>query len=211
MKKILTLIMAAALALPTFAQFENTGKRNRFNHNNTEQYYGLRLGLNIAALSSDAVELDLGSRTGISVGAVYGIQLANSAPVWLETGLFYSEKGGKETVQGIKYSARLSYFQVPVVCKYAIDIADDFFLTPFFGGYMALGAFGKIKDYGLRTSESSWDTFNRFDAGLRLGCGFEYDMVYAEIGYDWGLTNISKSDFDATHTRNLFINVGVNF
>lgn len=55
------------------------------------------------------------------------------------------------------------------------------------------------------------DTFNRFDAGLRLGCGFEYDMVYAEIGYDWGLTNISKSDFDATHTRNLFINVGVNF
>ena len=187
MKKIITLILAVALARPTFAQFENKGKRNRFNHSNTEQYYGVRLGLNIASLSSDAAELDLDSRTGIAFGAVYGLQLANSAPVWLEAGLMYSEKGGKSTIHG------------------------DFYLTPFAGGYMALGAFGKIKDYATHTAESSWDTFNRFDGGLRLGCGLEYDMVYAELGFDFGLTNISKSDFESTHTRNLFINIGVNF
>ena len=211
MKKIIKLILAVALAIPTFAQFENKGKRNRFNHSNTEQYYGVRLGLNIASLSSDAAELDLDSRTGIAFGAVYGLQLANSAPVWLEAGLMYSEKGGKSTIHGEKFTARLSYFQLPVVCKYAIDIADDFYLTPFAGGYMALGAFGKIKDYATHTAESSWDTFNRFDGGLRLGCGLEYDMVYAELGFDFGLTNISKSDFESTHTRNLFINIGVNF
>ena len=68
-----------------------------------------------------------------------------------------------------------------------------------------------MKEYAIRESHSSFDDVNRFDAGLRVGCGAEFKMVYAELGFDFGLANISKNDFASTHTRNFFINVGVNF
>ena len=95
MKKLFTLILATMLVSPVFAQLDNVGTRTRFNHNNTERYYGIRLGLNVASLSSDMADMDMNSRTGLAFGGVYGIQLANSMPIWLEPGLYYSEKGGK--------------------------------------------------------------------------------------------------------------------
>ncbi len=219
MKKLITLLLAAALVVPASAQLQ---KRNRFNHNNVEQYYGLRLGLNIASMSSDLSNFDTDSRTGLAFGAVYGLQLANNTPLWLEFGAMYSEKGGentsfvttdkdtnKEVMQ--KVTMRLSYLEVPVVVKYAFDVADDFYVQPFLGGYLAMGIGGKTKYYNDRTSDSSFDNFNRFDGGLRVGCGAEYQMVYAEVGFDFGLANISDDDFNSTRTRNFFINVGVNF
>ncbi|MBR1547875.1 MAG: PorT family protein [Prevotella sp.] len=221
MKRIFTLMMIAAIALPSLAQFGASGRRDRFNHSNAEQYYGLRLGLNIASLSSDNVDFDMNSRSGLAFGAIYGFQLANSTPLWLETGLFYSEKGGKTSwefddgtqarkqMQTVK--TRLSYLQLPIVMKYSFDVMDDLYIQPFVGGYFSLGVGGKTKEYGLRESYSSFDVMNRFDGGLRLGCGVEYQMVYGELGFDFGITNISKSDFDSVRNRCFFVNIGVNF
>ena len=36
-------------------------------------------------------------------------------------------------------------------------------------------------------------------------------MVYAEAGFDFGLANISKDDFQSVRNRSFFLNVGVNF
>ena len=94
MKKLFILILAGMMAVPSFAQFGTSRSRSRYNHNDTESYYGLRLGMNIASLSSDNADLDMDSRAGLAFGAIYGFQLANSTPVWLELGAFYSEKGG---------------------------------------------------------------------------------------------------------------------
>lgn len=211
MNRILTLILLVALATPSFAQF-NGGKRSRFNHNNTEHYYGLRLGVNSAVLNSDQVEFDMNARAGLAFGAVYGLQLANSTPLWIEAGLMYSEKGGKTNIQGEKVTCRLTYLELPVVVKYGFDVADDLYIQPFLGGYFALGLGGKVKDYATRTSESSFSRVNRPDAGIRLGCGLEYQMFYAEVGFDFGLVNINKrNDFDAVRNQSLFFNIGINF
>jgi hypothetical protein len=110
----------------------------------------------------------------------------------------------------------MSYLEVPIVVKYGFDIIDDLYIDPFLGGYFALGIGGKTKTYTRnvdeRGSESTFGNYcNRFDAGLRVGCGVEYQMLYAEIGFNFGLANIGKSEFDAVRNRNLFINVGVNF
>lgn len=217
MRKLLFLILAGMMAVPSFAQF--TTSHSRYNHNNTESYYGIRLGLNIASMSSDMATLDTDSRSGWAFGGVYGLQLANSTPVWLEAGLFYSEKGGvskiyDNTIEKITY--RLSYFEIPIVVKYGFDIIDDLYIDPFIGAYMGLGVGGKAKTYTRniddRVSENSFSEYaNRFDAGLRVGCGVEYQMLYAEFGFDFGITNISKSDFDTVRNRNMFINIGVNF
>lgn len=223
MKKIITLLMIAAMAMPTFAQFSGLGRRDRFNHSNAEQYYGVRLGMNIATLSSDQVNFDMNSRVGLAFGAVYGFQLANSMPLWLEAGLFYSEKGGKshweysDDSNGTtrtyeqKVKTRLSYLQLPIVMKYNFDIADDLYVQPFLGGYFALGVGGKTKEYGTRESYSSYEHVNRFDGGLRVGCGVEYSMAYLEMGFDFGITNISKDDFTSIRNRVFFVNAGVNF
>ncbi len=235
MRKLFVFIMLAALVMPASAQLgSKRQKRDRFNHSNVEQYYGLRLGLNISSLSSDDVNFDMDGRTGINFGAVYGLQLANNTPLWLEVGLLYTEKGGendKFAMPAVKdgngnvtraefterVKTRLTYLQVPVVVKYSFDVADDLYIQPFFGGYLALGVGGQTKEYGNdgvgygRQSYSSYNAFKRFDGGLRVGCGVEYQMVYAEAGFDFGLANVCDNDFDSTHTRNFFITAGVNF
>ena len=213
MKKLFILILAGMMAAPSFAQFSTSRSRSRYNHNDTESYYGLRLGMNIASLSSDNADLDMDSRAGLAFGAVYGFQLANSTPVWLELGAFYSEKGG--TMESVpfqmpenkvgfqKVKCRLSYLQVPVVVKYSLDLIDDLYIQPFLGGYMALGLGGKMKYYGEQRSTSSYDAVDRFDGGLRLGCGLEYQMLYAEAGFDFGIANIGDSDFDGDRRQRL--------
>lgn len=225
MKKLFTLIMAVAIAMPTFAQFGGSRRtKDRFNHSNVEQYYGLRLGYNIASINSNDASIDMNSYGGFAFGGVYGLQLANSTPIWLEAGLFYSEKGGKDenkltvvnnngvlTEMTQKVTTRLMYLQAPIVIKYAFDVADDFYVQPFLGGYLGLGIGGKTKLYGSRETHDSFDKFNRFDGGLRIGCGAEYQMVYAEMGFDFGIANISDDDFSTARNQSFFINVGVNF
>ena len=145
-------------------------------------YYGLRLGPAFSTVNSDDQALDGGdSQTGLNLGAVIGFGLSDTTPLFLETGLFY--------------------------------IDGDFSVQPFFGGYLACGVGGKIKNYGDRLSESSFSHkyFQRFDGGLRIGCGAAYDMFYLDLGYDIGLSNITHDEFDASHNRCWTLSLGVNF
>ena len=218
-------MMAFVIAMPTFAQFDGShNTKNRFNHSNVEQYYGIRLGYNLATINSSEASVDMNSYGGFAFGGVYGLQLANSTPLWLEAGLFYSEKGGKtydfpsiSTVNGTnkeyfqKKTTRLIYLQAPIVVKYAFDVADDFYVQPFLGGYLALGIGGKTKLYEDKHSYDSFDDYHRLDGGIRIGCGVEYQMIYAEAGFDFGIANINDNDFVSARNQCFFFNVGVNF
>lgn len=218
-------MMAIAIAMPTFAQFDGSrNTKNRFNHSNVEQYYGVRLGYNLATINSSDATVDMNSYGGFAFGAVYGLQLANSMPLWLEAGLFYSEKGGKTydfpsviTTNGNtkeyfqKKTTRLMYLQAPIVVKYAFDVADDFYVQPFLGGYLAVGIGGKTKLYDDKHSYDSFDDYNRLDGGIRIGCGAEYQMIFAEAGFDFGIANINDNDFVSARNQCFFFNVGVNF
>ncbi len=211
MKRIITLIMVIAFTIPSFAQFETNRGRSRYNRDDTERYYGLRLGMNVASTSSESNAFDTNPRTGLVIGFAYGMQLSKHQPLWLEASLLYSEKGGKTHQDGDKVTYRLGYLQLPIVAKYGINMDDDLYLQPFFGGYLSVGITGKMKNYGTRESESVFDNMKRFDGGLRAGCGLEYKMMYVEVGYDLGLANIAKDEFDNTKTRCFFVNLGINF
>lgn len=211
MKRIITLIMVIAFTIPSFAQFETNRGRSRYNRDDTERYYGLRLGMNVASTSSESNAFDTNPRTGLVIGFAYGMQLSKHHPLWLEASLLYSEKGGKTHQDGDKVTYRLGYLQLPIIAKYGINMDDDLYLQPFFGGYLSVGITGKMKNYGTRESESVFDNMKRFDGGLRAGCGLEYKMMYVEVGYDLGLANIAKDEFDNTKTRCFFVNLGINF
>jgi len=179
-------------------------------------YYGFRLGMNVATVNSDSKLLDSNSpKTGLNVGFALGTHLAMT-PLCFETGLYYTEKGGKSKYEGNKFTYSLNYLEVPLVIKYRAFTTSGITIEPFLGGYLACGVGGKIKDYGVREAYSSFgndysEAFKRFDGGLRLGCGFSYDMLYLEAGYDIGLANVGKDSFDDTHTGALNLTVGVNF
>ena len=110
-------------------------------------------------------------------------------------------------------SYNINYIEIPLVLKYKYNIDPHFSLQPFFGGYFALGVGGKIKNFEQREAQNSFndDNFRRVDGGLRLGCGVQYDMVYADLTYDIGLANICHDTFDTSHNGGLQLNFGVNF
>ena len=229
-KSIFTFLIALSLAMPTFAQFYPDGRpippRHRTGYNQyspvirsayQSTYYGFRAGLNMATVNSDSPFLDANkAKGGLNAGVVVGTRLAQMTPLYFETGLYYTEKGGKSTYSGNKFTYGLSYLEVPLVLKYRYYAGRELTIEPFVGGYLAGGIGGKIKDFGSREAYSSFsdDTpyrFKRFDGGLRVGCGIGIQALYLEAGYDFGLANVGQDDFDDTHTGNLNLKVGVNF
>lgn len=226
-KRIITALLGIAMSLPMAAQYYGNGKPtppryyesgqnyNRYNSNGSGIYYGLRLGMGLATVNSDQTYWDgPSSRTGINVGGVMGIQLAPTVPAFLELGLYCTEKGGRQNDKGNgKIQFNLTYLEMPIVAKYSIDMDGDLAIQPYVGGYVAMGVGGKIKRYAEKTVEGAFsdDYFKRFDGGLRIGCGIEYQMLYADIAYDFGLANIGRDYFSSTHNGCLYLNIGVNF
>lgn len=219
MKKIVFFLVTALMAVTTataqtWRQSSNSNNYRDDWRSDNQFYYGLRLGLSVSTINSDEERLDApGSRSGLNLGAVIGYELSSGTPVYLESGLFYTEKGGKYSKNGNKKKYNLNYLKLPILLKYNIELEDPFCITPFAGGYFAYGIGGKIKDYNTKQSMSAFSDFNfkRFDGGLTIGCGFSYQIIYGELSYDFGLTNISQDEFGSCHNGTLNLNFGVNF
>ncbi len=224
MKKTLLALFAALLF--TNVSYAQAYRQSRYYNKQTDrldygyktfpkQYYGFRIGLDFSHISSDDDKHGDDSKTGLNIGFTYGYGLTDQAPLYLETGFAYVEKGGKSTEDGVKYDYSLNYIQVPIVVKYIYTTDVGVSVQPYIGGYLACGVGGKIKNYSTREKEDSFGSdepaYRRFDAGLRFGCGVGYEIAYAEIVYDLGLANISHDSFDSAHNRGLMLNIGVNF
>ena len=225
MKKIMIAMMSLMLTLPVMAQYgrphhyeSNYGRssyaHSSYRHDPVNSYVGFRIGGAFSTVSSDDKYLDGGTmRSGLNIGIAAGFQVATHAPIYFETGLSYVEKGGKGSYDGRKFTYNLDYLEVPLLLKYDYRVDRDFCIQPFLGGYVAAGVGGKIKDFGHRQAYSSYDddAFQRFDGGIKVGCGVQFNYLYAEVGYDFGLSNISRDYFDDAHTGSLFATIGVNF
>lgn len=225
MKKIALIMMAMLLTfMPSTAQNyrdsryynRNTGHLDYRQHRGpNDMYFGLRIGPSFSYVNSDDARLDGGNwQTGLNLGVVAGIPLSTYQPIYLEAGLTYIEKGGKKSLStGKKMTYDLNYLEVPIVVKYKYNVDPHFSIQPFLGGYLAGGVGGKIKNFEDREAENSFskNNFQRFDGGLRLGCGVSYDMFYCDLTYDIGLANICHDTFDTSHNGSLQLNFGVNF
>lgn len=239
MKKIiLAAIAIAMMAMPTCVQAQayrynpNTpAKRstasNFFEH--SDMYYGVRLGVGFNTIGSSSPCIKGNSIfTGLNIGGVVGFSLTDEAPLFVETGASYAQKGAKGTYttigEGSKtYDAKynLGYLEIPAVVKYVYAADDQLSIQPFAGLFLDTGLGGSIKvqsgtnDRDKRPAFSDYDAddvhFTRFDIGLKLGCGVSYDVFYGEVFYDLGLANTCNDAVESTHNRRLGINIGVNF
>ena len=204
MKKILVSIVAALMALPSFAQFSSGG----FELNKQNLYFGVRLGMNVATLTGD---IDVKSKVGMNLAGVIGLRVSDTTPIFLESGLYYSERGAKD----VGYTN----FEIPLIIKYGIQASDHIALLPFIGPYFSNAFFGKTKIVNAEGKtekvgtfdEKRWTGLKRFNMGFKIGCGAEYNKLYLELGYQLGVTNVSKDDNLSIHSSGFFANFGVNF
>lgn len=204
MKKFLVSIVAALLAIPSFGQ-TNSGN---FSISETSFYYGVRLGANFASISGDKTD-DAKTKTGFNLGGVVGLRVSETTPLFLESGLYYTQRGAKGDGD---YKLNLNYLEIPVLIKYGFQATEDISVLPYVGPYFSMGIAGKIKGEGDSVgSFSDEGGYNRPDMGFKIGCGAEYNMLYAEIGYQFGVANIYDSDKISQHGNALFFNIGVNF
>lgn len=226
-KRIIIAALAATLiSVNASAQYYGGGRSEgneyhnesytRTSNSGTDLYYGLRIGLGLSTLNSDIDEWDgPTSRAGLNVGVALGVQLTRVAPVYFETGLYYTQKGGRRD-EGDEWGDihyNLNYLELPLLLKYNFDLGNEISIQPLLGGYLALGVGGRVKAYDNREKHEAFshDYFRRFDGGIRIGCGIQYQILYGEIAYEWGLADIDRDDYESTRNGSFYINVGVNF
>lgn len=202
-------MIALFCSLGSFAQYSSGG----FSLDEENLYWGVRFGMTSATLGGD---LDLGSKTGMTLGGVIGLRASDSTPVFIESGLYYTERGAKKGKLRVGYNN----LEIPLVVKYGIKATDDIAVLPFFGPYFSYAFSGKTKiqdkDGNSIISvgtfdEKKWNGLKRANMGFKLGCGAEYNKLYFELGYQFGITNVSKFDEVTAHSNALFANFGVNF
>ncbi|MBP5506652.1 MAG: outer membrane beta-barrel protein [Prevotella sp.] len=197
MKKFLFTIVAVLMAAPSFAQFSSGG----FSIDEEHLYWGVRFGLNFSSIGGNVVESDKG-RTGMTLGGVVGLRVTESTPVFLESGFYYTQRGAKTLkphadLEATELEGHINYFDIPLLIKYGISTENNFAILPFFGPYV-----------GFSLSKDS-KYLKRSDMGFKLGCGLEWNNLYAEAFYQFGVVNIA--DKGSSHGKNLGINIGINF
>lgn len=200
-RKLFIALLGLTASLPMAAQY-NSGN---FEANEASFYYGVRMGIHSGWLGGD---IDSKAQAGMSLGAVVGLRVVRDEPIFLESGLYYSERGGKLSDGKV----HLNYLEVPVLIKGGFAVTDDIVLLPFVGPYFAMGISGQTvtstPEGNLK--RSSYNEFKHFDMGFKLGLGAEYSLFYLELGYQFGVHDMSKNDISA-RTRGLYANFGINF
>ncbi len=211
MKKFFTAILAMMLAVPSFAQFASGG----FELDKQNLYYGARMGLALGKLTGDVGDYD-GMKAGFTLAGVVGLRLSQTSPVFLESGLYYTQRGGKNG----SLKAELNCLEIPVLIKYGFKATEDIAVLPFIGPYFAYGIAGEteyevvdaVTGKSTKEKERSYkNLLNHNDMGFKLGCGLEYNMLYLEVAYQFGIANIADDDNLTAHANQLSINLGVNF
>ena len=200
MKKLFFAIAALMMAAPSFAQFNSGG----FDLDEENIFWGVRIGVNFGGIGGD-LESDKG-RTGMTLAGVVGLRVSETVPLFLESGLYYTERGG-ENLKGFKdpvltqekLDGHLNYLEVPAIIKYGFITESDIAILPFIGPYLSMGISGNYK------------YLKHPEMGFKLGCGLEWNNLYLEAAYQFGVTNIADYADYSSHGHNLGINFGVNF
>ena len=222
--------MAAGGSLAPVNYDQNS--RSRWYSYDRSTYFGVRLGLGISQLYVNTQKSpSTNAKAGIRFGVLFGAQLTNDIPLFIEPGVLFSKEGasvtGTLTPYQQKMDIRMNYLEIPVVFKYKAEVGiDDFTIDPFLGGFISLGMGGRTKYFedsmSPRDKSSTFrnEAFNVFNTGLRVGCGVTYQNFTLELGYNIGLINVANKnmkdfgydDFDDSVRTGCFnATIGVNF
>ena len=147
----------------------------------------------------------------MTLAGVIGLRVSSSTPVFLESGLYYTQRGAKDD----DWEVTSNNLEIPILIKYGLKATDEIALLPFLGPWFSYAVSSdktdKRSQADMAAGKNELHRLNRRNMGFKLGCGAEYNKLYLEVGYQFGVTNFLDSDDFTAHNNALFLNVGVNF
>jgi hypothetical protein len=177
----------------------------RFNQKWKEMKKLLFVAFSIACISCSAQNLSFNVRGGINLSdmtkvndsdmkvgfqAGAGLDYAFTNNLSLQPALMIIQRGVKES----DITVKPLYLELPIDLAYKFDLQNNmkFFVNA--GPYFAYGLSGTAKEGGLsvdlfgdKTGALDW---NRFDAGVGIGCGLEFTKFIISLKQEFGLTKV---------------------
>ena len=184
----------------------------------SEPSVGLKGGVNFSNMYVEDVD-DKNMLVGLNIGLYGNMPLSSS--VSFQPEFNFTTKGSEVTYNNIFDSGTrkftLSYLEVPMLFK--ANITPNFNLH--FGPYFAFLVDSKIKnvssDGSATFTDLDEDDFNRFDAGLSGGLGFDFNDIGIGLRYNYGLTTVGKDQqiggttYNALDAKNSNANLYIAF
>lgn len=184
----------AAIALTVGGVFTTVNAQNSSDSSSSDAHFGVKGGVNFSNLISDEVT-DNNVLTSFNAGVYFNMPIGDRFSFQPE--VLYSRKGAELKYDNFFATGsskfKLNYIEVPVLIK--ANITEN--LNVHFGPYLAYLIDAKATNETANGTfdfekEFSNDDFNKFDAGLSGGIGFDFDAFGIGVRYNYGLTKIGK-------------------
>jgi hypothetical protein len=148
-----------------------------------------------------------GGETKAKVGYQVGGTVAFGKKLYFEPGIFWQKQSteynsGNSNQSDIDFE--LSGIRIPLAVGYKL-LGDE-------NSGFGLRGFGGLSAFFLtHVKDLDKDDFNNACFGAFLGGGVDISFIFAELQYQWQLTNVQDdvSQIDVGKSRTLFINAGV--
>lgn len=211
MKKLLISLVCMFAVLPMLAQ--TYGSYDFASQKRV--VWGLRAGINVGSINYD----DVSSKVGFVGGLSSEIRLtadAGANAFGINTGLFFTQKGCRESDSSLKGRITLNCIDLPVYLSYKYHFSDAVNLQFFFGPYIDYGVYGKatVETKGSSKVSASVDIFdeedfNRFMVGYGTGVELTYKKFAFGFTFQSDLTDACGSE--SGKWQNFMITIGTNF
>jgi Outer membrane protein beta-barrel domain len=155
---------------------------------------GIRGGANFSNLYTSGAQ-ETKSLTGFNVGLFSKIPITGMLAI--EPEIYFTTKGATITYDNffVNGSAtfKLNYVELPLLM--VLNLTDNFNIHagPYVG-YLVTGSVKNKANIDLFNFEDNItaDDFNRIEAGVAAGAGFDFGAVSIGIRYSYGLTKVGK-------------------
>lgn len=198
--------------------------------------YGIRAGVNVNKWQGESLQIieDLVDKTdgyitthnttGFHAGGYVNIPMGNRFS--FEPGLQYSKKGyamrGDLKVDVLKYlgvnagvQVMEHYIDMPLVLKAKLVKGLNVYAGPQVSYLVRSTLNAKAGALGFNLFNRGFgitSRFNKVDLGLTGGLGYQFDNgLNIQAGYDYGLSNLDKSNTFTVHNRVVKVSVGFSF
>lgn len=189
MKKSIILITLLGLVFPATAQF-SVRPQIGFNSSNITE------DLNNATFSNDN-------------GFQFGVDVQMGGRFYFQPGIMWESANNelRETVDGNNTSFRVNRLRIPVMIgvKLLDDDADGLINARIFTGPNA--AFVINKDL-KQTALINKDDFKNAIYGWNVGAGFDLAIVFVDLGYSFGLSEVFAASASTARNNLFYINGG---
>ena len=190
-------MMLAAVLLFAFTQSADAQFRKKENNRVPDRFHmGLRAGITSNTYGGDVKNID--PLVFPTAGFALDFQVA-PVPIFVGMGLNYVNYGCKTDYKDYDECNSIHF---PITASYHINVAPNFFINPFFGGFISYNF-----DAPLGLSEE-------VNYGMRLGCGINFGRLTFDIGYDLGLANLGGDSYNGkvdVNTATVFMTIGFNW